>query len=84
MQEGRNRNKLQKILKNKYGIIINWAYSPPLHLQPLYIQTLNNKEGMFLSSEKLMKRHFHLPLHMQINIDDAHFIGESLLKCDLD
>ena len=63
---------------NKNG---NWAYSPALHLQPLYIRTLKNKKGMFPKSEKIMQRHFHLPLHMKISIEDAHFIGQSLLKC---
>jgi len=36
---------------------------------------------MFPESEKIMQRHFHLPLHMKISIEDAHFIGQSLIKC---
>ncbi len=81
MEENGDREKLQSKLKNEFGININWAYSPALHLQPLYIRTLKNKKGMFPKSEKIMQRHFHLPLHMQISIEDAHFIGQSLLKC---
>ena len=83
INNGGDREKLQKKLKDDFGIIINWAYSPALHLQPLYKKTLNNKLGMFPNSESLMERHFHLPLHMQITSEDAHFIGSSLLKCEI-
>ena len=81
IKKNEDRLKLQSKLKNEYGIIINWAYSPALHLQPLYIKTLNCKEGMFPNSEEIMQRHFHLPLHMQITLEDAHYIGQSLIKC---
>ncbi len=81
IKEKGDRIKLQAKLKNEFGININWAYAPALHLQPLYIKTLKNKKGMFPRSEKIMQRHFHLPLHMKISIKDAHFIGQSLLKC---
>ena len=31
-------------------------------------------------SENLMKRHFHLPLHMQISTEDAKHIVKTLIE----
>ncbi len=74
------RNELLKILKEEYNIIINWAYDPPIHLQPIYKKILNTKAGMLPKTEEVMKRHFHLPLHMLILENDAKFIIKSLIE----
>ncbi len=74
------RDDLSKILKQDYNIIINWAYDPPIHLQPIYKKILNTEEGMLPKSEKIMTKHFHLPLHMLITEEDAKFITKSLIE----
>ena len=66
-----NRNKLAKNLFNKYGIVINWAYTPPIHLQPVYKKLYNIKSNSLPITENIMKKHFHLPLHMKIRKKDA-------------
>ena len=55
------------------GININWAYDPPLHLQPIYKKLLEVNLGL-KNTEQLMSRHFHLPLHMMIKPKDANYI----------
>ena len=74
-----NRFKIAKTLKEKYQIIINWAYDPPLHLQPVYKKNNSMKKNFLKRSENLMKKHFHLPLHMQISERDAKYIITKLI-----
>ena len=40
-----------------------------------YLTTNDNKK-----SEDIMKRHFHLPLHMKISQRDAKFIANCVVK----
>lgn len=74
-----SRSDLQKVLKNKYKININWAYTPLLHNQPIFKKFLNKKDKTKLKkTEKLCKKHFHLPLHTLITPKKAHYIVKSL------
>lgn len=75
-----SRIKLQKYLINKYNIYINWAYDPPLHLQPYFKKKYNIKSGYLKKTELLMSKHFHLPLHHSISINDAKYILNCLKK----
>ena len=75
-----SREKLAKFLKRKYRIDINWAYNPPLHLQPVYRQMYHTKKGLLPVTEEIMERHFHLPMHVRILPKDAEFIAKSVLK----
>ncbi len=74
-----NRSKIVKILKEKHNIMINWAYDPPLHLQPVYKKNYFNNINSYKKTENLMKRHFHLPLHMQLSKADAKHIVKTLI-----
>lgn len=74
------RKKLKSILKDEYNIDINWAYDPPLHLQPVYRKLYKTRKGLLPVTEKVMKRHFHLPMHVGISVSDAKYIAESVLK----
>lgn len=60
-------------------ITIDWAYDPPLHLQPVYQETLGNKPGMLPESEAILSRHICLPMHARLRDQDAEFIVERLL-----
>ena len=74
------RNKLRDVLKKHYNISINWAYNPPLHLQPVYRKLYKTKKGLLPITESVMKRHFHLPMHVGVSVNDAKFIAESVLE----
>ena len=73
------RSKIVKILKNKYNIMVNWAYDPPLHLQPVYRRSFRGNTNSYKETENLMRRHFHLPLHMQLTKEDARHIVKTLI-----
>ena len=74
------RTNLVKILRERHKIFINWAYDPPLHLQPVYKEKYFKNMGSYKKTENLMERHFHLPLHMQISLNDAKHIVNTLIK----
>ena len=75
-----SREILKKNLFEKYVIFINWAYTPALHLQPVYKKIFKKKKIKLKKSEDIMKRHFHLPLHMKISQRDAKFIANCVVK----
>jgi len=61
------------------GITIDWAYDPPLHLQPVFREMFDNKPGMLPQSEEILSRHICLPVHAQMRDVDAQFVAERLL-----
>ena len=61
------------------GITIDWAYDPPLHLQPVFREMFNIKPGLLPKSEEVMSRHICLPVHARMREVDAQFVAERLL-----
>jgi perosamine synthetase len=59
---------------NALSIPIDWAYSPLLHLQPVFKKMYNIREGYLPVSEEISRRHICLPIHALINEEDAVFI----------
>jgi perosamine synthetase len=60
-------------------ITIDWAYDPPLHLQPVFQQTMGTKPGMLPRSESILSRHICLPVHARMRNEDAEFVAQRLL-----
>jgi len=60
-------------------IAIDWAYDPPLHLQPIYRETMGTQAGLLPRSELTLSRHICLPVHAQMRNEDAAFVAERLL-----
>jgi perosamine synthetase len=60
-------------------ITIDWAYDPPLHLQPVFRNLYGNGPGMLPVSEQVLSRHVCLPVHAQMREQDAAFVAERLL-----
>jgi perosamine synthetase len=61
------------------GITIDWAYDPPLHLQPVFREMFDTKPGLLPKSEEILSRHICLPVHAQMRDVDAQFVAERLL-----
>lgn len=79
-----NRRVDRNILKEKMnskGITIDWAYDPPLHLQPLFRSLYDNREGMLPVTEEALKRFVCLPIHAGLTAEDATFIIGAFKKC---
>jgi perosamine synthetase len=60
-------------------ITIDWAYDPPLHLQPFYQESLGTQPGMLPRSESILSRHICLPVHARMRDNDAEFVAQRLL-----
>ncbi|MCJ7603678.1 MAG: DegT/DnrJ/EryC1/StrS family aminotransferase [Desulfobulbaceae bacterium] len=63
----------------KDGIAVNWAYAPPLHLQPVCQELFGCRSGMLPFSEELMSRHLCLPIHQNMRPVDAEYVIDRLL-----
>lgn len=60
-------------------ITIDWAYDPPLHLQPVFQRTMGTRPGMLPRSENILARHICLPVHARLREQDAEFVAQRLL-----
>ena len=60
-------------------ITIDWAYDPPLHLQPVFQSTMGTHKGMLPRSESILARHICLPVHARMREQDAEFVAQRLL-----
>lgn len=56
------------------GIVIDWAYDPPLHLQSLFKKLYGHKDGDLPVTEKAMKHFVCLPIHAGLSEEDAGVI----------
>ena len=61
-------------------ITVDWAYDPPLHLQPVFQKMLGTRPGMLPRSESILARHVCLPVHARMRDQDAEFVAERLLS----
>jgi dTDP-4-amino-4,6-dideoxygalactose transaminase len=61
-------------------ITIDWAYDPPLHLQPVFQTMLGTQPGMLPRSESILARHICLPVHARMRDGDAEFVAQRLLS----
>ena len=58
------------------GITIDWAYDPPMHLQPVFQKLLGTRPGMLPRSEQILSRHICLPIHARMrDLDAEHVVG---------
>lgn len=62
------------------GVNIDAPYVPLMHLQPIFRKLTGSEEGDMPNAEELSNRHFSLPIHVQINEDDAVKISGMLLN----
>lgn len=71
----------QHMLSN--GITVDWAYNPPLHLQPIFIKLYQTFEGQLPITESCLARHICLPCHPRMAKKDASHVAyvlKSFLK----
>ncbi len=76
-----SRILLQKEMMEKYKIVVNWSYYPPIHLQPVFRKLYKTYDGMLPNAEDICERHINLPMHVCLNEKDLDYILESFNKC---
>ena len=60
-------------------ITVDWAYDPPLHLQPVFQRLMGTAPGMLPRSEEILSQHLCLPVHAQMRDADAEQVVDRLL-----
>jgi perosamine synthetase len=60
-------------------IAIDWAYDPPLHLQPVFQTMWETSPSLLPRSEAILSRHICLPIHARMRAEDAEYVVERLL-----
>ena len=63
---------------NAKGISVDWAYNPPLHLQPVFINLYKTYQGQLPITEGCLNRHVCLPCHPGMTEEDTFRVIEGL------
>jgi len=63
---------------NLLGITVDWAYNPPLHLQPVFKDLYKTYNGQLPVTEDCSSRHICLPCHPGMSEDDAFHVTNSI------
>ena len=63
---------------NVKGISVDWAYNPPLHLQPVFINLYKTYQGQLPITEDCLNRHVCLPCHPGMTEEDTFRVIEGL------
>ena len=72
-----DRSALTDSMRSK-GVIVDWAYNPPLHLQPVFMDLYHTFEGQLPITESCLARHICLPCHPRMTETDALYVAQVL------
>jgi dTDP-4-amino-4,6-dideoxygalactose transaminase len=73
------RNKIIERLQAK-GIAATVYYETPVHMQPLYRDSLGYRKKALPETEKAARQVFSLPIHPKVDPDDVTYIAENVKK----
>jgi perosamine synthetase len=74
-----NRKSIRNYLA-KSNIASDWAYYPPLHLQPYFIQFSQTFKGQCPVAEDILERNFCLPVNTLMHQKDAEFVVDKFIE----
>lgn len=77
LPKGVDRAAMQTRLKQKWNISVNWSYSPPVHLQPVFRDLYGTREGQCPVAEEVCARCLNLPMHVRLTTADAEVVCEA-------
>ena len=74
-----DRTSLKKELREKYGVSLSGeVYELPCHLQPIFRNLHNFKDGEYPKAEKLCGQHVCLPVFATMTEEEAKYVINSL------
>jgi dTDP-4-amino-4,6-dideoxygalactose transaminase len=79
LPEGTDRAALAKRLGER-GVPVAWPYDPPCHLQPVFMRELGSRAGDLPLSERALKCHLALPMHVALSDEDIAYISGALVE----
>jgi perosamine synthetase len=74
------REKVQSIMKKKFGIETGTIYYPPCHLQPVYREMFPNLHGSLPVAEDVLNRTISLPIFASMTEEQAEYVSKSLME----
>ncbi|WP_306053895.1 DegT/DnrJ/EryC1/StrS family aminotransferase [Natronococcus wangiae] len=74
LDDGLDRTRIRDRLREE-GITVDFAYDPPLHRQP-FVTERYDTDGVAPNAESAMSRHVCLPIHRDLTVEDAKYVGE--------
>jgi perosamine synthetase len=81
LEEGTDRSALARRLMDEFGVPVAWPYDPPCHLQPVFMRELGCRPGDLPQSERALRRHLALPMHVALTDDEVAHVARSLAVC---
>lgn len=60
------------------GIAVDWAYQPALHMQPVFRNLYDTKQGQLPRTEEILSRHMCLPCHPRMTDEDALHVSQTI------
>jgi dTDP-4-amino-4,6-dideoxygalactose transaminase len=79
-RKGIPREKVQSIMKKKFGIETGTIYYPPCHLQPVYREMFPNLHGSLPVAEDVLNRTISLPIFASMTEEQAEYVSKSLME----
>ena len=80
LDKGIDRNALVNKMKMNHNIGIGTIYWPPCHLQPVYRDLFDFKEGMFPVAEDVLNRTIALPIFVEMTNEEVEYVVNCLSK----
>jgi perosamine synthetase len=75
-----DRVALTENMRSK-GVSVDWAYNPPVHLQPVFVNLYQTFVGQLPITEDILMRHICLPCHPRMDESDVIYVTEVLKQC---
>ncbi|NVM29874.1 MAG: DegT/DnrJ/EryC1/StrS family aminotransferase [Candidatus Helarchaeota archaeon] len=76
-----DKEKFKKGLKENFTVSLSGGvYDIPCHLQPLYKKLYDYSEGMLPVAEKILPKHFCLPVYSDMTEENANYVTNSIRK----
>ena len=79
LSQGLNRQDITNEMISE-GISVDWAYNPPLHLQPVFQDLYKTHKGQLPITENYLDRHICLPCHQGMTDNDALYVTKKLIN----
>ncbi len=75
-----SRRELQRHMKARYDLPINWSYYPPVHLMPVFRTLYGFTEGHLPVAEQVLQHNVNLPMHAALSDDDAEYVMDTFIE----
>jgi perosamine synthetase len=72
--------EMKSVFPDKYGFQLESIYWPPCHLQPVYRRLFGYSQGDYPVAESILSRQITLPIHPAIEVAEADYAFECILK----